>query len=139
MPARIWPPLRRSAALALAGGLGLCACAAATGGHRPIEPALLEQVRRFYHDFAFEQGGACRSPSIAEVQASTVEARSEQRIILRVRYAYRQSAGTPNAAACRGEGERVFRLERRGATWQVVQMSGPGRLGPGGLFRLPFG
>jgi hypothetical protein len=138
MPARIRTRLRRSAALALAGGLGLGACAAGTG-HRPIEPALLEQVERFYHDFAFEQGGACRAPAIAEVRASTVEARSQQRIILRVRYAYRQSAGTPNAAACRGEGERVFRLERRGAGWQVVQMSGPGRLGPGGLFRLPFG
>jgi hypothetical protein len=74
-----------------------------------------------------------------EVQASRVEARSEQRIILWVRYAYRQRTGGAKGAACRGTGERVFRIERRGAGWQVAQMSGAGRLGPGALFRLPFG
>jgi hypothetical protein len=132
---RIW---RSSAALMLAGCLGLGACALETG-HRPVDPALLKEVQRFYHDHAFEQGGACRSPSMDEMQASSVEARSEQRMIVRVRYVYRQRAGGANAAACRGTGERVFRLERRAAGWQVVQMSGPGRPGPGALFRLPFG
>ena len=126
----------RAARLGLALALGACM---AETGHRPLEPELLDQVRSYYRDFAIEQGGACRSPMMADVLDSTVEARSAQRIILRVRYAYRQLAGSANAVACRGTGERVFRIERRGAGWQVVQMSGPGRLSPGGLFRFPFG
>jgi hypothetical protein len=117
--------------------LALCACAAGTG-HRPPEPELLDLVRSYYREFAIEQRGACRSPMIADVLDSSVEARSGQRIILRLRYIYHQLAGTENAAACRGTGERVFRIERRGTGWQVVQMSGPGRLSPGGLFRFPF-
>jgi len=131
-----WP----LAAPVLAAGLALAlgACVAETG-HRPVAAELLSQVQSYYRDFAIEQGGACRSPMMADVLDSTVEARSEQRIVLRVRYAYRQLAGSANAAACRGTGERVFRIERRGAAWQVVQMSGPGRLSPGGLFRFPFG
>jgi hypothetical protein len=122
----------------LASGLALGACALETG-HRAVDVELLSQVQSHYRDFAIEQGGACRSPVMADVLDSTVEARSEQRIVVRVRYAYRQLAGTANAAACRGTGARVFRIERRGSAWQVVQMSGPGRLSPGGLFRFPFG
>jgi hypothetical protein len=124
----------------LASGLALAldACSLETG-HRAMDSELLSQVQSYYREFAVEQGGACRSPVMADVLDSTVEARSEQRIVLRVRYAYRQLAGTANAAACRGTGARVFRIERRGAGWQVVQMSGPGRLSPGGLFRFPFG
>ena len=135
---RTSPTRRRFALLLLTGGFGVAACAVETG-HRPIEPELIEKVQRFYHDYAFEQGGACRSPFMDEIESSKVEARSAQRIVLRVRYRYRQLPGGANAAACRGAGERVFRIERRGAAWQVVQMSGPGRLGPGGLFRFPFG
>jgi hypothetical protein len=126
----------------LAGRLGLAlvlgACSVETG-HRAVDAELLSQVQSHYRDFAIEQGGACRSPVMAEVLDSRVEARSEQRIVLRVRYAYHQLAGSANAASCRGTGDRVFRIERRGAGWQVVQMSGPGRLSPGGLFRFPFG
>ncbi|MGH6895554.1 MAG: hypothetical protein ACREJ5_03275 [Geminicoccaceae bacterium] len=118
--------------------LALGACAVETG-HRPADAELLSQVKRYYHEFAAEQGGACRLPSMDQVLDSRIEARSEQRIILRVRYSYRQLAGSANAAGCRGTGERVFRIERHGAGWQVVQMSGPGRLSPGGLFRFPFG
>jgi hypothetical protein len=132
------PPLAAvlaAAALGLALALGGCV----TGpGHRPPEPELLDLVRSHYRDFAIEQGGACQSPVMADLLETTVEARSGQRIILRVRYTYRQAAGSADAAACRGTGERVFRIERRGAGWQVVQMSGRGRLGPGGLFRFPF-
>ena len=134
---RISATARAWGVLTLAGGLGLGACAVQPG-HRSIDPVLLQEVQRFYHDHAFEQRGACRSPAMDEVRESRVEARSEQRIIVRVAYTYRQAPGTANAAACRGEGERVFRLERRGAAWQVMQMSGPGRLGPRGLFRLPL-
>jgi hypothetical protein len=116
----------------------LGACALQTG-HSPADAELLSLIQGHYRDFAIEQRGACQAPVMAEVLASTVEARSAQRVIVRVRYAYRQLAGSANAAACRGTGERVFRIERSGAAWVVVQMSGPGRLGPGGLFRFPFG
>lgn len=118
--------IRSVASPMLAARLGLAlalgACSVETG-HRTVEPELLSQVQSYYRDFAIEQGGACRSPVMAEVLDSTVEARSEQRIVLRVRYAYRQLAGTAaNAASCRGTGARVFRIERQGAAWQVVQI-----------------
>jgi hypothetical protein len=70
---------------------------------------------------------------------SRVEAKSDQRVILRVRYSYRQPGGEPHSSACRGTGERVFRIVRRGADWRVTEMTGPGRLSPSGLFRVPFG
>jgi hypothetical protein len=40
---------------------------------------------------------------------------------------------------CRRIGERVFRIVRRGADWQVAQMTGPGTLRSSGSFRVPFG
>jgi hypothetical protein len=117
--------IRSVASPMLAARLGLAlalgACSVETG-HRAVEPELLSQVQSYYRDFAIEQGGACRSPVMADVLDSTVEARSEQRIVLRVRYAYRQLAGSANAASCRGTGARVFRIERQGAAWQVVQI-----------------
>jgi hypothetical protein len=66
--------------------LALGACSVETG-HRVVDAGLLGQVQSYYRDFAIEQGGACRSPVMADVLDSTVEARSEQRIVLRVRYA----------------------------------------------------
>jgi hypothetical protein len=81
--------------------LALGACSVETG-HRAVEPELLSQVQSYYRDFAIEQGGACRSPVMAEVLDSTVEARSQQRIVLRMRYAYRQLAGTANAPPAAG-------------------------------------
>lgn len=140
MRPRLWiRSIARGLAVPMLGlALALGACSVETG-HRVVDAELLSQVQSYYRDFAIEQGGACRSPVMADVLDSTVEARSEQRIVLRVRYAYHQLAGTANAASCRRTGTRVFRIERRGAGWQVVQMSGPGRLSPGGLFRFPFG
>ena len=132
---------RLLAAVVLMSALWLGACG--SEGREPwrlaVEPVWLAAITAHYRAYALEQRGACKSPVLDRVLDSRVEAQSSQRVILRVRYSYRQAGGESQSGACRGTGERVFRIVRRGADWQVAEMTGPGRLGPGGLFRVPFG
>ena len=131
----------RLLASALISALWLGACASA--GREPwqlaVDPVWLAETKAHYRAFALEQRGACQSPLLDRVLDSRVEAKSDQRVILRVRYSYRQAGGEAQSGACRGTGERVFRIVRRGADWRVAEMTGPGRLSPSGLFRVPFG
>jgi hypothetical protein len=127
--------------LALISVLWLCACGA--GGREPwrlaVDPVWLAEIKAYYQTYALEQGGACKAPVLDRVLDSRVEAKSDKRVVLRVRYAYRQSGGEAHSSACRGTGERVFRIVRRNADWRVAEMTGPGRLSPSGLFRIPSG
>jgi hypothetical protein len=119
--------------------LGACGSGARPLGQLEIDPVWLAEIKAHYRAYAYEQRGACKAPVLDRVLDGRVEARSDQRVVLRVRYAYSQLGDEPQSGACRGTGERVFRLERRGAGWRAVAMTGPGRLSPGGLFRIPFG
>jgi hypothetical protein len=140
--ARIWrvtAQLRTVAALTGALWLGACSSGARAPSDLAVGPVWLAEIKTYYRAYAYEQGGACKSPVLDRVLDSKVEAKSDQRVVLRLRYAYRQFGGEPQSGACRGTGERVFRLVKRGADWQVAQMTGRGRLSPSGLFRIPFG
>ena len=128
-----WVTLLSALWLSVCGSHGLVPSQAA------LDPVWLAVTKDHYRVFALEQGGACQSPVLDRLLDSRVEAKSDQRVILRVRYSYRQPGGEAHSSVCRGTGERVFRIVRRGADWRVAEMTGPGRLSPSGLFRVPFG
>lgn len=119
--------------------LGACGAGARKPWELEIDPVWLAEIKAHYRAYAYERRGACRAPVLDRLLDGRVEAKSDQRVVLRVRYAYRQLGDEAQSGACRGTGERVFRLERRGADWRVATMTGPGRLSPGGLFRIPLG
>lgn len=127
------------AALSCALWLGACGSGARQPWELEVDRVWLAEVKAYYRAYAYEQGGACKLPVLDRVLDGRVAAKSDRRVVVRVRYAYRQLGGEAQSGACRGMGERVFRIAKRGADWRVVEMTGPGRLGPSGLIRVPVG
>lgn len=104
--------------------LALAACNGVSGsqnlagvqGLRPV-------VQGYYQARATEESGRCRSPLLDGVLSATVLQDDPQRLIVRVRYLYRDHAAELRGA-CIGFGNRTFTLERGPEGLAVVDMSG---------------
>ncbi len=81
--------------------------AASSPGSRGLETAL----RSHYDARALERNGLCASPELGVVTASRVEEQTQERLVVRVSYSYRDpDARLP--AQCRGFGTRLFTSPR---------------------------
>ncbi len=81
--------------------LGACGSEGRAPWQPAVDPVWLAEIKAHYRAFALEQRGACKSPVLDRVLDSRVEARSNQRVIVRVRYSYRESGDETQSGACR--------------------------------------
>jgi hypothetical protein len=100
------------------------------GGSLAGEPGLLPPVRQYYEKRATEENGRCRAPLLDGVVTSTVVESTPQRMVIRIRYLYRDLTAELRGA-CRGFGNRTFTIEKEAAGFVVVDMTGAQR--PRGL------
>jgi hypothetical protein len=116
--------LPSTSALAL---LWLAACADGLapnpGGSLAGEPGLLPPVRQYYERRATEENGRCRAPLLDGVVTSTVVENTSQRMVIQIRYLYRDLTAELRGA-CRGFGNRTFTIDKEAAGFVVVDMTG---------------
>jgi hypothetical protein len=103
----------------------LAACSGASGPGQDIAgvPGLRPVVQRYYEARATEENGRCRSPLLDGVVGATVLQQDSQRLVVRVRYLYRDHAAELRGA-CIGFGNRTFTIEQGPEGPMVVEMSG---------------
>ncbi len=116
-------------------GLGLplllagCAAALLPPGAPPEWPRLARTIASYYEDQAVERFGTCRLPTIEGFLKVETVARTPERLVLRVRYAWRDEAygdeGDGLLDRCRGFATRTFVLDPESG--RVRAMSGPTR------------
>jgi len=96
-------------------------------------PGLQWQLQRFYLDKATEKGGMCTAPAIRSITQSTVLEETEEQMVLRVRYFWRDEQMRQDfellpltgSISCQGFAERDFTLARMtDGTFEVVAMTG---------------
>jgi hypothetical protein len=96
-------------------------------------PGLQWQLQRFYLDKSTEKGGMCTAPAIRSITQSTVLEETEEQMVLRVRYFWRDEQMRQDfellpltgAISCQGFAERDFTLARMtDDTFEVVAMTG---------------
>jgi hypothetical protein len=105
-------------------GLGLVACASCAGGELAGQPGLETALRSHYDARALERNGLCASPDLGVVTASRVEEQTQERLVVRVSYSYRDpDARLP--AQCRGFGTRLFTVAKGAGGFEVLEMTGP--------------
>jgi len=99
-------------------------------------PGLQWQLQRFYLDKATEEGGMCTSPAIRSITQATVLEETEDEMVLRVRYFWRDEQMRQDfellpltgSISCQGFAERDFTLARMSdGTFEVVAMTGEKR------------
>jgi hypothetical protein len=106
-------------ALVLAG----CTGVGPTGQSLAGVPDLRPVVQRYYEARATEEGGRCRSPLLDGVLNAAVLQDDGQRLVVRVRYLYRDHAAELRGA-CIGFGTRTFTIDKGPEGLMVVEMSG---------------
>jgi hypothetical protein len=96
-------------------------------------PGLQWQLQRFYLDKATEAGGMCTAPAIRSITQSTILEETEEQLVLRVRYFWRDEQMRQDyellpltgAISCQGFAERDFTLAKMSdGSLQVVSMTG---------------
>jgi hypothetical protein len=110
-----------SALLALA--LGACNGVSGSGQDVAGVQGLRPVVQRYYEARATEENGRCRSPLLDGVVSATVLEDDPQRLVVQVRYLYRDHAAELRGA-CIGFGNRTFTIEQGPDGLTVVDMSG---------------
>ena len=137
---------RRGVLPATALGLLAAACAGKYSGAWDFagQPGLLWDVKRYYETHAVEEYGRCRNPLIEGVPAASVLDETPERLVVRVRYYYRDAFRDPFddcdelrggvlrrscvlgglTTPCRGVGERTFTIDKRGETPEIATMTG---------------
>ena len=125
-----WPT--RTALLAAASALLLAACSM-EGPSVAGVPGLQWQLQRFYLDKATEEGGMCTAPAIRSITQSTVLEETEDQVVMRIRYFWRDEQMRQDfellpltgAVSCQGFAERDFTLARMSdGSLEVVGMTG---------------
>ena len=92
------------------------------------------KIESYYADHAVEENGTCRAPEMRAITQVQVLEDSEERLVLRLRYYYRDDTfgvyDDPEIAIvrlrCRGFRTRDFVIDKRNGL-EVVGMSGPTR------------
>lgn len=107
--------------------LWLAACvdgiAPNSGSSLAGQPGLLPIVQQYYERRATEENGRCRAPLLDGVLSSTVLDSTPQRMVIQIRYLYRDHTAELRGA-CRGFGNRTFTVEKEGSDFVVVDMTG---------------
>jgi hypothetical protein len=105
--------------------LALAACNGVSGPGQDIAgvQGLRPVVQRYYEARATEENGRCRSPLLDGVLSATVLEDDPQRLVVRVRYLYRDHAAELRGA-CIGFGNRTFTIDKGPDGLTVVDMSG---------------
>jgi hypothetical protein len=99
-------------------------------GEVPGLPGIARPINEYYYRFGVEENGRCRAPQVVAYFAGEVLEDTPERLVVRVRYQYRDDAYDTESpisgfVTCRGRGERRFVLDKDGETYTVVRMSGP--------------
>ncbi|MGH6944941.1 MAG: hypothetical protein ACREH6_12065 [Geminicoccaceae bacterium] len=105
----------------------LASCATIADAIRPSPEETA--IRRYYEMHASEEYGRCPAPYIDSLTSVDVVRDAGSRLVVDVRYLYRdrfKGAGDAGGGGCVGFAERRFTLARNDAGVQVVDMSGPG-------------
>ena len=115
--------------LALAGCAGMNSLAGRDG--------LVVPVRNYYADHATEEGGICPTPIIRSITSTEVLEETDERLVLRLRYAYQDRSNTIEVDAlgfimpqgCTGFATRTFTISvgPEGGPAEVLDMSGERR------------
>ena len=96
-------------------------------------PGLQWELQRFYLDKATEEGGMCTAPAIRSITGSTVLEETDEQMVLRVRYFWRDEQMRQDyellpltgSISCQGFAERDFTLTRMSdGSFDVVKMTG---------------
>ena len=96
-------------------------------------PGLQWQIQRFYLDRATEAGGACTAPAIRSITQTTVLKETEDEVVMRVRYFWRDEGMQSEDAilplipsvSCQGFAERDFTMAQMSdGSLQVTAMTG---------------
>jgi hypothetical protein len=117
--------MRQIAWLALI-GLALAGCNGASPGLDQSlagVPGLRPVVQRHYEARATEENNRCRSPLLDGVLTSSVVESNAQRIVVQVRYLYRDHSAELRGQ-CIGFGSRTFTIEMGPDGLMVVDMTG---------------
>jgi hypothetical protein len=80
-------------------------------------------VQRYYEARATEENGRCRAPLLDGVLNTTVLQDDPQRLVVRMRYLYRDHTAELRGA-CIGFGDRTFTIDKGPDGLTVVDMSG---------------
>ena len=110
---------------ALALALALVACNNLSGAGQDLAgvQGLRPVVQRYYEARATEENGRCRSPLLDGVLSAAVLQDDSQRLVVRLRYLYRDHAAELRGA-CIGFGNRTFTIDKGPEGPTVVDMSG---------------
>ncbi len=117
------------------GALWLAACSM-EGPSVAGVPGLQWQLQRFYLDKATEEGGMCTAPAIRSITQSTVLEETEEQVVMRIRYFWRDEQMRQDfellpltgSVSCQGFAERDFTLARMtDGSLEVVGMTGETR------------
>jgi predicted small secreted protein len=114
-----WIALMALLALALAACNGLSGAGQNLAGVQGLRPV----VQRYYEARATEENGRCRAPLLDGVLSATVLQDDPQRMVVRLRYLYRDHTAELRGA-CIGFGNRTFTIDKRPEGPVVVDMSG---------------
>jgi hypothetical protein len=86
-------------------------------------PGLRPVVQQYYEARATEENGRCRAPLLDGVLSATVLEQDAQRLVVRVRYLYRDHKAELRGA-CIGFGNRTFTIDKGPEGLRVADMSG---------------
>jgi hypothetical protein len=86
-------------------------------------PDLRPVVQRYYEARATEENGRCRAPLLDGVLNATVLQEDAQRLVVRIRYLYRDHTAELRGA-CIGFGNRTFTIDKGQGGLMVVDMTG---------------
>jgi predicted small secreted protein len=110
-------------ALTLAPALTACNGASSAGQDLAGVQGLRPVLQHYYEARATEENGRCRSPLLDGVLNATVLQDDPQRLVVRVRYLYRDHSAELRGA-CIGFGNRTFTIDKGPDGPMVVEMSG---------------
>jgi hypothetical protein len=114
-----FPPWTILIALAL----GACSLRPDASQSLAGQPGLWPVVQRYYETRAAEENGRCRAPLLNGVLSSTIVQSDAQRLVVQVRYLYRDHAAELQGQ-CIGFGNRTFTIEQGPEGPVVVDMTG---------------
>lgn len=106
-------------ALALAACNGLSGAGTSLAGVPDLRPV----VQQYYEARATEENGRCRAPLLDGVLSARVLQDDSQRLVVRVRYLYRDHTAELRGA-CIGFGNRTFTIDKGPEGLTVADMSG---------------
>jgi len=126
MPSTTGPTVRVKGTLAATIMLMLAACGLSPKASQDLAgvPGLTPVVQQYYERRATEENNRCRAPLLDGVLNASVVESSSQRLVIQVRYLYRDHTADLRGA-CIGFGNRTFTIDQGAGGPTVVDMSGP--------------